>query len=221
MKRLIIIPILLVAVTAMLWSCGGNQQNASDKKTDTTVVVTNKTIDNLKSAIKGETTASAKYAAFAQKAREEKLVPVAILFEAASAAEKIHAARHTEVLTKMGGKMDEIKPEYTVATTKENLDAAIKGETEEFTNMYPGYIKEADDNGYDDAVSSFEAAKEVEQNHAALYTTALKALEGNKLNSLPNSYSVCPKCGNTYDTKKIPVSCEICGTSKEKFTVYK
>ena len=54
-----------------------------------------KTIENLKAAIKGETTASAKYKAFAEKARTEGLDTVAKLFDAASQAEGIHAANHT------------------------------------------------------------------------------------------------------------------------------
>jgi rubrerythrin len=222
MKRQLFITFMLIAGIAILSSCGGGNKPADDKKTDTVQTVTNPTIENLIAAIKGETTASQKYAAFAQKAREEKINAVAILFDAASAAEKIHAAKHTEVLTKMGGKMPEFKPEFEVKTTEENLDAAIKGETDEFTNMYPGYIKTADEAEYDDAVASFEAAKTVEQKHADLYTAALKALNENKVNTLPISYSVCPKCGMTYDSKKLPAKeCEICGTSIEKFTLYK
>ena len=60
------------------------------------------TLDNLKAAIVGETTASAKYAAYAQKAREEKFEAIAMLFQAASKAEAIHANKHTEVLGAMG-----------------------------------------------------------------------------------------------------------------------
>src|ERR1035437_3487566 len=76
-----------------------------------------KTLENLKAGIKGETTASAKYAAFAQKAREEGNVNVAKLFDAASKAESIHAANHRKVLEGLGEKMEDFKPEFEVKTT--------------------------------------------------------------------------------------------------------
>ena len=63
-----------------------------------------KTIENLKAAITGETTASAKYAAFAAKAKEEKQDKIAVLFAAASRAEAFHAKKETEALEKLGVK---------------------------------------------------------------------------------------------------------------------
>jgi rubrerythrin len=221
MRKQIFLILMLVAGIAILSSCGGGQKPADDKKADTVPTVVNKTIENLMAAIKGETTASVKYAAYAQKAREEKLIPVAILFEAASAAEKIHATKHTNVLTKMGGKAPEFVPEFTVKTTKENLDDAIQGETHETTVMYPEFIAQADKDEFDDAVMTFTSANAVEKNHLALYAAAKKALDENKTNTLPASYSLCPVCGNTYDSKKVPAACEICSTPKEKFTLYK
>ena len=89
------------------------------------------TIKNLKAGIKGETTASAKYASFAQKAREEGFNAVAKLFDAASKSEAIHAANHTKVLLELGQKMEDFKPEFEVKSTAENLKAAIEGESYE------------------------------------------------------------------------------------------
>jgi rubrerythrin len=222
MKTKILLMIMLACGIAILSSCGGGTKPADDTKTDTVQTATNPTIDNLIAATKGETTAAQKYAAFAQKAREEKLNAIAIVFDALAEAEKIHAGMHMEVITKMGGKMPEFKPEFTVATTKENLQAAINGETEEFTKMYPDYINVAEEAGYDEAVASFEGAKAVEQQHSVLLTAALKALTDNKINTLPASYSLCPKCGMTYDSKKIPPEeCEVCGTVIAKFVIYK
>jgi len=219
MKKNFILAVLLLSGSVLLSSCG-NQQKAGDQ-TDSTKVVTLKTVDNLKAAIKGETTASAKYAAYAQKAREEKLPKIATLFDASSAAEKVHIKNLTESLTKMGYTMEPITPEFAVKTTKENLQDAIAGETNEFTTVYPGFIKEAEADKADDARKSIQYAMEVEKIHSELYTAALTALDGKKENTLPASYSVCPKCGLTYDTKKLPESCEICGTGKDKFTAYK
>ncbi|MCX6267640.1 MAG: hypothetical protein NTW16_09825 [Bacteroidetes bacterium] len=67
---------------------------------------TDKTIENLKAAFKGESTASAKYAAYAIQAAKDGLPQIATMFEATSRAEKIHAANHQAVLTKMGQKTD-------------------------------------------------------------------------------------------------------------------
>ncbi len=220
MKIYKIIPCVLLAAGIMIAGCGSEQKPAGDQK-DTTKTVTVKTIDNLKAAIKGETTASAKYAAYAKKAREEKMLPIAILFDAASAAEKVHINNLTECLKGMGATPDTLTPKFTVLTTKENLDDAIKGETYETNTMYPGFIKDADADKADDASRNFQYTQQVEKMHMDLYTAAKAALDGKKLNTLPVSYSVCPKCGLTYDTKKLPESCELCGTTKDKFTAYK
>ena len=84
-----------------------------------------KTIENLKAGIKGETTASAKYLAFAEKAKAEGLDTIANLFVATSKAEAIHAANHTKVLEELGAKMEAFTPEFEVKTTAENLQAAL------------------------------------------------------------------------------------------------
>jgi rubrerythrin len=180
----------------------------------------NTTIENLKSAITGETTASAKYAACAKKAKEEKLDKIAKLFEAASKAEAIHAKKHTGVLEKMGGKMDPITPQFTVKSTKENLEDALKGETYEIDNMYPEFIKKAKEEGKDDAVTSFDWAFQVEKKHQALYRDAIAALAKNDLKGLPDAYSVCPACGNTFGFN-VPSVCEICGTGQAAFIIIK
>ena len=178
------------------------------------------TVDHLKKAITGETTASAKYAACAKKAREEKLVKIAILFEAASKAEAIHAKKHTAVLETAGLKMDPITPRFIVKSTKENLEDAIKGESYEIDTMYPEFIKNAKDEKKDDAAASFDAAFQVEKKHKALYTAALDALNKNDMKALPDSYAVCPVCGNTFGAT-VPATCEICGAPKKDFFVVK
>ena len=61
-----------------------------------------KTVENLKAAYNGESTASAKYAAFAEKAKAEGFDTVAVMFLATSKAEAIHAANHLKVLEKLG-----------------------------------------------------------------------------------------------------------------------
>lgn len=176
-----------------------------------------KTIENLKAGIKGETTASAKYAAFAQKAMEEGHDAIAKLFEAASKAESIHAANHSKVLEKLGEKMNEFKPEFEVKSTAENLQAAIDGETYEVTTMYPQFLTDAETEKVKDATKSFTWAFDTEKKHQQFYTKALQALNSKTESTLPFNYAVCPVCGNTYDKATIDTKCAFCQTLSEKF----
>jgi rubrerythrin len=175
------------------------------------------TIENLKAAIKGETTASAKYAAFAQKATEEGLDTIAKLFSAASKAESIHADNHKKVLTELGATMEDFTPEFEVKTTAENLQGAIDGETYEFNTMYTGFIETAKTEKVDKAVKSFTWALDTEKKHAEFYKKALDAAKMNMEKGLPVAYMVCSVCGNTYDAAAVDEKCAFCQTPKEKF----
>lgn len=89
-----------------------------------------KTVENLKAAYNGESTASAKYAAFAVKAKEEGLDTIAVMFQATSKAEAIHADNHRKVLEKLGEKVEGPQVgRFNVLSTAENLADAFKGET--------------------------------------------------------------------------------------------
>lgn len=178
-----------------------------------------KTIENLKAGIKGETTASAKYAAFALKAKEEGKDTIAKLFEAASKAEAIHAANHTKVLEQLGEKMEEFKPEFEVKTTSDNLQEAIDGETYESTTMYPQFLEDAKAEKVEKAEKTFIWAFDTEKKHMQFYSNALQILKSNTVNTLPFIYVVCPVCGNTYDSAKVDEKCAFCQTSKSKFII--
>ena len=145
-----------------------------------------KTIDNLKAAFAGESTASAKYAAYAAQARKENLAGIAVLFEATSKAEAIHAENHKTVLQKLGQKADPVKPEFKVNLTLENLKDALEGETREVVTMYPGYIATAKAEDVKNAAKSFTWAMDTEKKHKAflegyrdgIYREALERIEG-------------------------------------------
>jgi rubrerythrin len=175
------------------------------------------TIENLHMAFKGETTASAKYAAFARQARTEGLVQIATMFEATSRAEQIHAANHQTVLEKMGQKVEPFKPEFKIKSTSENLQDAIQGESYEMTTMYPGFIATAKAEDAASASKSFRWAMDTEKKHQLMYQNALNALNAKKADTLPKVYWVCPKCGNTYDVAKPEASCAFCSTKSEKY----
>jgi rubrerythrin len=182
-----------------------------------------KTIENLKAGIKGETTASAKYAAFATKAQEEGNLAVAKLFEAASKAEGIHAANHKKVLEGLGEKMDEFTPEFEVKTTLENLQAALTGETYEIETMYPQFLADAATEKVEKATQSFNWASDTEKKHQEFYKNAITSMtppaDPAKPSTivLPSGYAVCPVCGNTYDSAAIDDKCAFCQTPKDTF----
>jgi len=177
-----------------------------------------KTIENLKAAYNGESTASAKYAAFSEKAKAEALDTVAVMFLATSKAEAVHAANHNKVLEKLGVKVE--GPQigtFEVLTTAENIADAKKGETYEIDSMYPGFIAVAKEEKCTDAVKSFTWAIDTEKKHQAFYGTALSALNAGGEKSLPVSWFVCPVCGNTYDSATLVAECDFCMTPKDKF----
>ena len=175
-----------------------------------------KTIENLKSAIIGETTASAKYFAYSEKAKAEGFTKIALLFQATSKSEAIHANNHKAVLAELGEKMDEFTPEYSVKTTKENLKDAIEGETYEVNTMYPDFLKTGKDENVNLALISFNYAYQTEKKHAELYKNALSQIEKGSDVSMADKYFVCSTCGNTY-AKEAPARCGISMTSKDKF----
>src|SRR4030042_458303 len=84
-----------------------------------------KTLENLKEAFAGESQANRKYLAFAKQADADGYPQVAKLFRAAAEAETIHAHAHLRAMEGVG-------------STKDNLLAAVEGETYEFESMYPG-----------------------------------------------------------------------------------
>ena len=85
-----------------------------------------KTQKDLLDAFAGESQANRKYLAFSKKAEAEGFRQIAKLFRAAAEAETVHAHNH---LKEAGG----------IKGTKENLEAAISGETFEFQKMYPAH----------------------------------------------------------------------------------
>lgn len=175
-----------------------------------------KTIENLKEAFKGESTASAKYAAYAKKAKDEGNTSIAKLFEAASKSEKIHANNHKSVLEQLGAKVEDVKPSFQVKSTKENLQDAINGESYEVSTMYPGFIKTSSEESVTLASISFNYAYQTEQKHKILYQNALDKLNSGKGKEVAGVYWICPTCGNTYE-KEAPKRCGISMTSSERF----
>jgi len=158
------------------------------------------TLDNLKNAFAGESQANQKYRASAKKAEQDGLPNVARLFRTTAEAERIHAEGH---LKSMDG----------VGSTAENLQAAINGETYEFTEMYPPMLAQAEADDHK-AKRMFGYAVQAEAVHAKLYKMALEAAKEGK--DLDVEFYLCPVCGYI-EIGKPTEACPICKTKAEKF----
>lgn len=159
------------------------------------------TKDNLMEAFAGESQANRKYLAYSKKAEKEGKINAAKLFKAASDAETIHALKHFEVAGK-------------VSSTSENLKDAVAGETHEYKEMYPDFVKEAEEEGNKPALMSFKFAMKAEEVHARLYQEVLDNLDQTE----EVFYYLCPVCGNI--EKSVPEKCSICGAPGNKFIKY-
>lgn len=175
------------------------------------------TLENLKNAVAGESTASAAYAAYATKASYEGYPAIQRLFEAASKAERVHAVNHMKVLELLGGKVEDLDINIHVGTTSDNLRAAIAGETYEFESMYPSFIADAQAEDVPLAIRSFTWSLESEKGHADLYRAALHQLEQGTPHALPNMYHVCLNCGDTFSSLAGLVMCPLCGKLPQRY----
>jgi rubrerythrin len=172
------------------------------------------TLSNLQAAFNGESNANARYLAFARMADEEGFGPVASLFRAAARAEQIHAANHARVIASLGAEPVAKIEAPTVKSTRENLGVAIQGEVYERDEMYPAFIAQAQAEKNQAAENTFSLAKEVEAEHARLYTAALERLDA--LRGPGVSYYVCPICGFTTEKPGSDL-CPVCSTPVEEF----
>ena len=153
------------------------------------------TKDNLKEAFSGESQANQKYRAFAKKAEAEGFANIAKLFRTTAEAERIHAEGHLKALD-------------MIASTAENLQSAIDGETYEFTTMYPPMVEKANADGHK-AKTMFKFAVDAEAVHADIYAKALEAVKKGVDLDVSEFY-LCPVCGYI-ELGKIPEKCPVCG----------
>ena len=129
--------------------------------------------------------------------------------------ESIHAANHAAVIKKLGGTPEAKIDTPAVKSTRENLQAAIQGETYERDTMYPEFLKNARSEGKREAVRTFNLALMAEAEHATLYSEALNNL-ANLKNTKAKDYYVCTICGFT--SAKLDYSkCPSCFSHKDKF----
>jgi len=160
------------------------------------------TSDNLHEAFAGESQAYQKYMAFGKKAEKDGFANIAKLFYTTAEAERIHAEGH-------------LKAMELVAATVDNLQAAIDGETHEYTKMYPPMVEQAVVEG-SKAKTMFKFAVSAEEVHAKLYAKALAAAKKGVDLDVSDFY-LCPVCGYI-EIGKAPEKCPVCGALAKIFT---
>jgi rubrerythrin len=130
------------------------------------------TEQNLKNAFAWESQANPGYLYFAQKADAEGFNDVAAVFRSTAESKTGHAHRHLEYLEAVRDPATG-KP---IGSTRDNLKAAIAGETHEYINMYPGMARAARQEGFDDIADWFETLAKAGKSHAGRFRKALDAL---------------------------------------------
>ena len=131
-----------------------------------------KTEQNLKDAFAGESQANRRYLYFAQKADVEGHNDVATVFRSTAEGETGHAHGHLEWLEQCGDPATGLP----IGSTRDNLKAAVAGETHEYTDMYPGMAKTARGEGFAEIADWFETLAKAERSHANRFQKALDSL---------------------------------------------
>ena len=164
-----------------------------------------KTEKNLMAAFAGESQARNKYTYFASKAKKEGYEQIAALFLKTAENEKAHAKMWFQELGELGD-------------TKANLAAAAEGENYEWTDMYDGFAKTAEEEGFPELAAKFRAVGAIEKHHEERYRALLKNIE---LSQVFEKSKVqvweCRNCGHIVVGTKAPASCEVCGYAQSYF----
>jgi len=132
-----------------------------------------KTQDNLKAAFNAESAANRRYLYFAKVADVEGYPDVAGLFRDTAEGETGHAHGHMDYLRRVGDPATGL----AIGDTRQNLIAAVAGETFEYTDFYASCARVARDEGFEEIADWFEVLARAEKSHAARFQRALDDLD--------------------------------------------
>ncbi|MBP3927368.1 MAG: rubrerythrin family protein [Clostridium sp.] len=168
-----------------------------------------RTEQNLWAAFAGESQARNKYSYFASKAKKEGFEQIAALFEATANNEKEHAKMWFKELNGIG-------------STAENLKAAAEGENYEWTDMYDGFAKVAEEEGFTELAAKFRAVAAIEKAHEERYLKLLNNVEMQAVFAKSEETMwECRNCGHLVIGKKAPEVCPVCAHPQSYFEVRK
>ena len=162
---------------------------------------------NLQAAFAGESQARNKYTYFASKAKKEGFEQIAALFEATANNEKEHAKMWFKELDGIGD-------------TAANLKAAADGENHEWTDMYEGFAKTAEAEGFAALAAKFRAVAAIEKHHEERYRALLKNVETAAVFERSEvKVWECRNCGHIIVGTKAPEVCPVCAHPKSYFEI--
>ena len=174
------------------------------------------TYENLLTAIEGETGATTKYEAFADAAEKEGFTQIARLFRCTADAEKIHIDLEYNLAKEIDPATEKPEPpKVEPLGSGLNLIAGANGEIYETSDMYPTFIKVAQEEGNQQAVQVFTRAKLAEAYHAERYLDAYNTID----TPSDDKYYLCPLCGYIHKGENF-TACPICLAPKDQFTAY-
>ena len=167
-----------------------------------------KTEQNLLAAFAGESQARNKYTYFASKAKKEGYEQIAELFLKTADNEKEHAKMWFKELEGIGD-------------TAENLKAAAEGENYEWTDMYEGFAKTADEEGFTLLAKKFRLVAAIEKHHEERYRALLHNVEAQEVFKKSEvKVWECRNCGHIIIGEKAPEVCPTCAHPKAYFEVH-
>ena len=166
-----------------------------------------KTEKNLEAAFAGESQARNKYTYFSSVAKKEGYEQIAALFLKTADNEKEHAKMWFKELKGIG-------------KTTDNLKAAADGENYEWTDMYEGFAKDAEAEGFADLAAKFRAVAAIEKHHEERYRALLKNVETAAVFEKSEvKVWECRNCGHIVVGTKAPQICPVCNHPQSYFEV--
>ena len=163
---------------------------------------------NLWEAFAGESQARNKYTYFASKAKKEGYEQIAALFLKTADNEKEHAKLWFKELGELGN-------------TPENLLHAAEGENYEWTDMYDGFAKTADEEGFYELAAKFRLVAAIEKHHEERYRALLKNVETAQVFEKSEvKVWECRNCGHIMVGTQAPELCPVCAHPKAYFEVH-
>ncbi|TFG49998.1 MAG: rubrerythrin family protein [Candidatus Brocadiia bacterium] len=179
-----------------------------------------KTEKNILTAFAGESQARNRYTYFASAAKKEGYVQMSAIFEETAGQEKEHAKRLFKLL--QGGEVEisAAFPAGVIGTTSENLKASAAGEDYETTDMYPGFAKIADEEGFSEIAAIFRNIAVAEARHRDIYLALDKNIAAGKVFKKDKPVRwVCRNCGYVNEGTEAPKECPACAHPQAYFEV--
>lgn len=173
---------------------------------------------NLLKAFAGESQARNRYTFFAKQAAKEGYKQIEALFLETAENERVHAKTFFKFLEGRDLEITATYPAGKIGTTLENLKAAAMGEKEEYTELYPAFAKEAEEEGFPKVAAAFRFIAEVEKEHEERYNKLAKNIEESKVfKKNATKRWKCRKCGYVYEADTAPKVCPCCQHKQEYF----